>query len=495
MSNPIVKTLFKHKDDYYKKKENGSYNKITKLLIKNNSRNLYSINGLPQKYRVKNLNNENEHCSICLDVFLKEEYPSVVSLDCGHAFHKICIEGAFKTKKECPDCRAHMSDPKNLQNILGRNLNKPLKNIVYRPIMTFRGHWRWGWVNSVAYSHDGLRIASGSEDKCVRVWDAMSGARVATLQGHSESVRSVAYSPDGRYIASGSQDKSVKVWDATTGKCVATLEGHSYSVTSVAYSPDGRYIASGSYDIRVWDAESRSCVATLEWHSGKATSVAYSPDGKYIASGLDDKTIKIWEFKKRWHRITSHWKCIKTLKGHTSDVNSVAYSPNGLRIASGSSDKSVKVWDAMSGSCLKTLEGHSEGVTSVAYSPDGRRIASAGGTWDDSVRVWDAESGAIVATLKGYSYSVMSVAYSRDGRNIASGSSDGEIKIWDVSNLLVQDGGKKNKTTKKEKLIDTFKKSDLVKIAKMNDVSLKMRNDKAKTKLQLFNSLKRKKLI
>jgi hypothetical protein len=65
------------------------------------------------------------------------------------------------------------------------------------------------------------------------------------------------------------------------------------------------------------------------------------------------------------------------------------------------------------------------------------------------------------------------------------------IKIWNASNLL-QNGSKKPKSNK---LIDTYKKSDLVKIAKMNDVSLKMRNDKAKTKLQLFNSLKRKKLI
>jgi WD40 repeat protein len=90
---------------------------------------------------------------------------------------------------------------------------------------------------------------------------------------------------------------------------------------------------------------------------------------------------------------------------------------------------------------------------------------------------------------------VYPVAYSPDGKHIVSGSYDNTIKIWDVSNLLVQDGGKKNKTIKKEKLIDTYKKSDLVKIAKMNDVSLKMQNDKVKTKLQLFNSLKRKKLI
>jgi WD40 repeat protein len=100
-----------------------------------------------------------------------------------------------------------------------------------------------------------------------------------------------------------------------------------------------------------------------------------------------------------------------------------------------------------------------------------------------------------VATLEGHSDYVRSVAYSPNGKHIASGSDDKSVKVWDVSNLLVQNGGKKNKTTKKEKLIDTYKKSELVKIAKMNDVSLKMRNDKVKTKLQLFNSLKRKKLI
>jgi WD40 repeat protein len=110
------------------------------------------------------------------------------------------------------------------------------------------------------------------------------------------------------------------------------------------------------------------------------------------------------------------------------------------------------------------------------------------------VRVWDAESGACVATFKGKSGDVTSVAFSPDGRNIASGSLGGKIKIWDVSNLLEQNGGKKD-IIKKKKLIDTYKKSELVKISKKHEVSLKTRNDKVKTKLQLFNSLKRKGLL
>ncbi len=79
-------------------------------------------------------------------------------------------------------------------------------------------------------------------------------SKLRTLTGHSEVVRSVVYSPDGRYLASGSQDKTIKIWEVATGKELRTLTGHSNSVFSVAYSPDGRYLASGSSDrtIKIW---------------------------------------------------------------------------------------------------------------------------------------------------------------------------------------------------------------------------------------------------
>jgi WD40 repeat protein len=78
-------------------------------------------------------------------------------------------------------------------------------------------------VNSVAYSPDGTRIVSGSNDETLKIWDAASGAELLTLSGHTSYVNAVAYSPDGARIVSGSADNTPKVWDAQKMECVAML--------------------------------------------------------------------------------------------------------------------------------------------------------------------------------------------------------------------------------------------------------------------------------
>jgi len=80
------------------------------------------------------------------------------------------------------------------------------------------------FVTSVAFSHDGKRVVSGSDDNTVRIWDAETGQTVSgPFEGHTNAVTSVAFSHDGKRVVSGSDDHAVRIWDAETGQTVSGL--------------------------------------------------------------------------------------------------------------------------------------------------------------------------------------------------------------------------------------------------------------------------------
>ena len=196
------------------------------------------------------------------------------------------------------------------------------------------------WVYSIAFSPNGRWLASGLDDKTIRIWDVESGLPVRDLSADRRSVIYVAFSPDGHSLASGGDDKTINIWDLTNGKVVHTLSGHTKNIYAVVFSPSGRWIASASADktVRLWDTASGREVHRLSGHGSSVTSVAFSPDSQWLVSGSWDKTIKIWDVEKG--------QVVETLAGNTNPIYSVAFDSSGHWLASGSQDGTIRLWRA-----------------------------------------------------------------------------------------------------------------------------------------------------
>ena len=299
---------------------------------------------------------------------------------------------------------------------------------------TLKGHT--DFVSSVAFSHNGSRLVSGSWDDSIRLWDTNTLETLA--EGwHSHDVTSVTFSPDGLRIASSGRDEVIRIWNSNATAMASTytsdylgafncvvfihypdtdyyrvaaaneLDGGidyfnyydgnthlnstwygigTHSTSSLAVSPDQRMIASGGAkwdtNVALWDPYNRKLLKTLKGHTDFITSVAFSPDSRTLASGSWDNTVLLWNI--------ADGKLITTLRGHTDRVLAVAFSPDGRTLASGSDDQTIRLWDITTGRQKDTLLGHTSGVTSLAFNPNRitYMLASAGG-WDNTVRLWD----------------------------------------------------------------------------------------------------------
>ena len=219
---------------------------------------------------------------------------------------------------------------------------------------------------------------------------------ITTYRGHTAPVNAVVWSPSDRHeaahyrsrVASGSDDGTIQIWDAITGRKISTHRGHSGGISSIAWSPDGKWIASAGIDctVQVWAADTMRKICTYTRHSDKVTAVAWSParlsssagQGFLVASAGDDGTVQIWD------ATTGHRQFI--YRDHLHPVHAVAWSPDGTRIASASFDRTVQIWDAATGENAVSYPGHSNRVHAVAWAKSGQYIVSASS--DKTVQVW-----------------------------------------------------------------------------------------------------------
>jgi WD40 repeat protein len=292
-----------------------------------------------------------------------------------------------------------------------------------RPLATLQGHT--GPVRAAAFSPDGSRVLTASGDATARLWETSSGKPLATLQGHSGPVRAVAFSPDGSRVLTASWDHTARLWETSSGKPLATLQGHTETVEAAVFSPDGSRVLTASRDAtaRLWEASSGKLLATLQGHASFVVTAAFSPDGSRVLTASWDNTARLWE--------TSSGKPLATLKGHGNVLVAATFSPDGSRVLTASLDHTAHLWETSSGKPLATLQGHTDPLRSAVFSPDGSRVLTT--SWDDTARLWEASSGKPLATLQGHTGDVSSAVFSPDGSRILTASWDDTARLWDAS--------------------------------------------------------------
>ena len=328
-------------------------------------------------------------------------------------------------------------------------------------------------VLTLAFSADGTRLASGSRDTTVRLWDTVGTQAPIVLQGHHGWINALAFSPDGSLLASGDTDRAVHVWDTTSGALLATFSGHLSGIVALRFSPDGRTLASGSADgtVRFWSIETQEVLPPhIAGHTESVKAVGFLEHGSRLASVAFNGIITLWDLE------TLETMDIE-IPERMDMLSGAAFSPDGTQLASAPTvgkiyfhpstgeslatttqrhgESQVILTDVKTGDQVATFiggEGRIPREAQFVFSPDGNRVALGG---SGNIRVWntgttdpdvfldipliedapireEGDGGFPLHGLHHFATEVSALIFTPDGKKLISGAMNGQVQMWDA---------------------------------------------------------------
>ncbi|KNA05281.1 hypothetical protein SOVF_191890 isoform A [Spinacia oleracea] len=283
-------------------------------------------------------------------------------------------------------------------------------------------------VSSLAFSSDGLFLASGGLDASVKIWD-LSGNVKRSFGGPSEGSEFewVRWHPNGHLVLAGCTDTNAYLWNTDKDTLLNVFCGHSKAVTCGEYTPDGKTFCTGSEDatLRIWNPRSGESIRVIRdypYHTSGLTCLAITLDSTLALTGAEDGSFCVTNI--------ATGKIFSSVSLHSESIQCIGLSPSVPWVATGGNDKKLVIWD-LQHSASRIICNHEDEVSCLKWLGTSSLVAS--GCGNGQIVVTDTRSGVTVRTFKGHSRRIESLSVSADDNFLVSASKDSAARVFDIS--------------------------------------------------------------
>jgi WD40 repeat protein len=306
------------------------------------------------------------------------------------------------------------------------------------------GHKAGSTVRSLAFSHDGTKMASSARDGKTLLWDLATGTPQIIFRG---GFRPLAFSPDGNTLAAVGKG-AVGFWDCRRGEARSIKAD--ISCLRATFSPDGRLLITTGNTLRIWDGSTcapfptgspagagcpdishedpprdRRTIGTLHDYERTTNGLAFTRDGAILASGhesyIQPRFVALWD--------TVTWKLREKFTGHRFSPDGLAFTPDG-RFLVAASGPTLCVWDVARRELVVQQKVSQQHLKDIALTPDGRLLGCA--LNDGSIHFWHTSDWSEAASYDWKVGALVCLAFAPDGMRCAAGSASGDIVVFDV---------------------------------------------------------------
>jgi len=290
-------------------------------------------------------------------------------------------------------------------------------------------------VTTVTFSPDGMFVATGSNDKTIKLWNAASGREIRSYLGNNGESRYLTFSVDGSLLASVDQDYSLKIWETETSKLIRTILVPEDDILCAAFTAESNLLTGTEKNHSIlWDLSSgeeirrfvpipRDITMQKNFSYPTARSVEISHDGTRLLVGSNDRTVILFDFNSGEE--------IMKFKGDRSSCTScnitASFSADGKSFVS--QYDSTFVWNIDSGKKIKVMDGRSSRDGKAYYTPDGKHIIS---SYYKNIIIYNARTGNPVTQFEGHIKNITDLKISPDGNLLITGSEDRTACLWEI---------------------------------------------------------------